>query len=108
MPKNLRKELVQHITKNLLDIQMLRLIRTQPMWGYRIKQQVETNFHIKLRHGALYPLLNTLERKGFLASQKHQEGGRTRKVYTITRKGKKFIQTYESIIREQLECVDIR
>ena len=32
------KEIVRRVTKNLLDIQMLRLIQTQPMWGYKIKK----------------------------------------------------------------------
>jgi len=96
------------MTKNLLDIQILRLIQTQPMWGYRIKKQVEQKFNVKLRHGALYPLLNSLEKKGFLTSQKQKHGGRTRKVYTITRKGTQYLNVYNSILKEQLEGLDIK
>jgi PadR family transcriptional regulator PadR len=98
-----RKELVQRITRNLLDIQLLRLVQVQPLWGYRIKKKVETDFQVKLRHGALYPMLNSLEKRGFLTSQKQQQGGRARKVYTITKKGRKFLQAYHKILREQLE-----
>ena len=108
MSETFRKEIVQHITRSLLDIQILRLIQTQPMWGYRIKKQVEAKFDVKLRHGALYPLLNTLEQKGFLTSEKQQHGGRTRKVYTITRKGMQYLEAYNSILKEQLECCDIK
>ena len=107
LTENLRREIVQRIIKNLLDIQILRLIQTQPMWGYKIKKQVETEFGVKLRHGALYPLLNTLEQKGFLKSQKQQQRGRTRKVYTITKKGKQYIETYASILKEQIECKNL-
>ena len=96
-------ELVQRITKNLLDVQILRLIDTQPMWGYMIKKQAEAKFNVKLRHGALYPLLNALERRGFLISHKQQQGGRTRKVYTITPKGEEYIGTYNKILREQTQ-----
>ena len=103
MTENFQKEIVQRITKNLLDIQILRLINTEPMWGYKIKKEVETRFDVKLRHGALYPLLNSLEKKGFLKSQKQQQGGRTRKVYTITKKGKKYIETYHNILKEQMQ-----
>ena len=98
-----RKELVQRITRNLLDIQLLRLVQAQPLWGYRIKKKVETDFQVKLRHGALYPMLNSLEKRGFLTSQKQQQGGRARKVYTITKNGRKFLQAYYSILKEQLE-----
>ena len=104
MAETYREELVQRITKNLLDIQLLRLIQAQPsIWGYRIKKKVEADFKVKLRHGALYPMLNSLERRGFLSSQKQQQGGRARKVYTITKEGKQYLQSYYSILKEQLE-----
>jgi len=108
MTENFRKEIVQRITRNLLDIQILRLVQTQPMWGYKIKKQAETKFDVKLRHGALYPLLNALEQKGFLTSQKQQQGGRTRKVYTITREGKQYVKTYHDIMKEQIQKQDIK
>lgn len=107
MVETFRKEIVRRMTKNLPDIQILRLIQTQPMWGYKIKKQVEAIFGVKLRHGALYPLLNALEQKGFLTSEKQRHGGRTRRVYTITRKGKQYIEAYNSTLKEQLEGLDI-
>jgi PadR family transcriptional regulator PadR len=103
-----KKEIVQRITRNLLDIQILRLIQAKPMWGYKIKKQAETNFDVRLRHGALYPLLNSLEKNGFLTSERQPQGGRTRKVYTITAKGKQYLETYNSILQEQLQDHDIK
>jgi len=97
-----KKEIVQHIIRNLLDIQLLRIIQVQPTWGYHIKKQVEADFSIKLRHGALYPALNALERKGFLESTTQQKGRRVRKVYAITENGKAYLQVYCSILRAQL------
>jgi len=102
LTEDFRKEIVQRITKNLLDIQILKLIAREPMWGYKIKKQVEAEFGIKLRHGALYPLLNALEQKGFLTSQKQQQGGRTRKVYAIAKSGKEYIETYDNVLKEQI------
>jgi len=98
-----RKELVQRITKNLLDIQLLRMLQAQPLWGYRIKKKVETDLDIRLRHGALYPALNLLEKRGFVASERQQHGGRARKVYTITEDGRKYLQSYYDIIKEHIE-----
>jgi DNA-binding PadR family transcriptional regulator len=102
-----KEEIVQRITRNLLDIQILRLIQTQPMWGYMIKKQAETRFGVKLRHGALYPLLNSLEKESFLTSEKQSKGGRTRKVYTITRKGEEYVKTYNAILEEQIHRRDL-
>jgi PadR family transcriptional regulator, regulatory protein PadR len=79
------------------------MVKAEPLWGYKIKKQVEANFNIKLRHGALYPALNSLERKGFLESQKQQKDGRARKVYSLTEHGKEYLQIYYSVLKEQIE-----
>ena len=106
MTEEYRKEIVQRLTKNLLDVQLLRLVAAQPMWGYKIKKTVESDLGIKLRHGALYPMLNQLEKEGFLTSVRQQEGGRARKVYTLTPKGKEYIRSYYSVLRDQLKSKD--
>jgi len=108
MAETYRKELVQRMIKNMLNIQLLRMVQAQPLWGYMIKKKVEKNFQIKLRHGALYPMLNRLERKGFLTSKKQTQKGRARKVYTITTNGKQYLQNYYDILKEQLEGKDLK
>jgi DNA-binding PadR family transcriptional regulator len=108
LTEDFKKEIVQRIVRNLLDIQILRLIRTQPMWGYKIKKQVEARFSVKVRHGALYPMLNALEGKGFLTSRRQRHGGRTRKVYRLTRRGREYIEMYEGVLKEQIECIDVK
>ncbi len=102
MSETYKKEIVQHIIRNLLDLQLLRIVQAQPTWGYNIKKQVEADFNIKLRHGSLYPALNTLEKRGFLESKKQQKDGRSRKIYTITENGKAYLQTYYEILQGQL------
>ena len=103
-----RTELEQRIIKNLLDVQLLRMVQIQPLWGYKIKKNVEANFNMKLRHGALYPMLNKLERKGFLISERQTKGGRSRKVYNITKKGEEYLQSYYSILKNQLKDEDLK
>jgi DNA-binding PadR family transcriptional regulator len=102
MSETYKKEIVQHIIRNLLDIQLLRIIHAQPTWGYQIKKQVETLFNVKLRHGALYPTLKALETRGFLVCKKQPKSGRSRKVYVITKDGEDYLQTYRNIIKELL------
>lgn len=106
MSETYKKQIVQHIIRNLLDIQLLRIIQAEPTWGYKIKKQVETDFQIKIRHGALYPTLNSLEEKGFVESKKQQKDGRARKVYTITSDGQTYLRTYYSILQGQLDSGD--
>src|SRR5208283_5960438 len=108
MCEKYRKEIVQHIIRNLLDMQLLRIVQAQPTWGYNIKKQVEADFSIKLRHSALYPALNSLEQRGFLESKKQQKDGRSRKVYAITENGKTYLQTYYSILQGKLGSENIK
>lgn len=107
MTEKHKEELVERIIKNLLDVQLLRMVQAQPLWGYKLKKKVEANFNVKLRHGALYPMLNRLEKKGFLTSQRQTKGGRARKVYTITKNGKTYLQSYYSILKDQLKDEDL-
>jgi len=102
MTQGLKKEIVQHIFRNLLDIMVLKLVRADPMWGYKMIKIVEKKYGIKLRHGALYPLLNNLERKGFLRSKKETKRGRVRKIYEITSKGIQLMDAYNEFLREQI------
>ena len=77
------------------------------MWGYKIIKKTEKLFGIKLRHGALYPLLNTLETEGYVKSEKTTKRGRVRKVYKITQKGTELIGAYHEVLKDQLEKLDI-
>ncbi|TET56015.1 PadR family transcriptional regulator [Candidatus Bathyarchaeota archaeon] len=102
MTQGFKKEIVRHIFRNLLDIMVLKLVRADPMWGYKMIKIVEEKYGIKLRHGALYPLLNNLERKGFLRSKKETKRGRVRKIYEITSKGIQLMDAYNEFLREQI------
>jgi DNA-binding PadR family transcriptional regulator len=78
------------------------------MWGYKIKKQAETKFGVRLGHGTLYPLLNALEKDGFLIGQKHRQGGRTTKVYSLTKKGEEYVEAYNRVLKEQIRGQDIK
>jgi PadR family transcriptional regulator PadR len=103
-----KKQIVQRITRNFLDILVLRLIQAEPMWGYKIIKKTRRLFGIKLRHGALYPLLNSLEAEGYARSEKTTKEGRVRKVYHITPKGTQLINAYHEFLKEQLKGLDIK
>ena len=108
MSEHFRKQIVQRMSRNFLDILILRLIREEPMWGYKIIKKIERRFGVKIRHGALYPLLNSLEAKGYVRSKKSTKGGRVRKVYEITSKGIQLVDAYYDFLKEQLQKLDIK
>jgi PadR family transcriptional regulator PadR len=87
---------------------VLKLVLAEPMWGYRILRYVEEEYGVSIRHGALYPLLNGLEKKGFLRSRKEAKGGRVRKVYEITSRGIQLLDAYSEVLQEQMQKQDIK
>ena len=94
-------EIKRRFVKDFLDILILQLVQTQPTWGYNIIKKTEAKYGVKLRHGALYPMLNSLEARGLVTSKKELEKGRVRKTYKITPEGKKILQTYYNFLKEQ-------
>jgi DNA-binding PadR family transcriptional regulator len=103
MTSDFKRQIVQRLTRDMLDLQLLRLISAEPTWGYRIKKSVEADLDIKLRHGALYPALNAMEQEGLVASKRHQQSGRSRKIYSLTSKGKEYLNAYYAVLTEQLK-----
>ncbi|MCK4478030.1 PadR family transcriptional regulator [Candidatus Bathyarchaeota archaeon] len=108
MSESFKKGIVRRIFRSFLDVMVLRLVQIESMWGYKIIKCVEEQHEITLRHGALYPLLNNLEKKGFLRSRKEAKGGRVRKVYEITSKGIQLVEAYNEFLKEQIQKQDSR
>ena len=107
MTENPKEQIIQRITRDFLDILVLRLILAEPMWGYKIIKKTEKLFGIKLRHGALYPLLNALEDNNYIKSKQISKGGRVRKIYKITLKGRILVDAYYDCLKDQIKKRDI-
>lgn len=85
----LDKSLVSGSTSMLV----LRLLSEKDMYGYEIIDTLDqrSNNVFQLKAGTLYPLLHSLENQSFLKSYEKQAGGRTRKYYSITKGGEKYL-----------------
>jgi PadR family transcriptional regulator PadR len=99
----LMDKLRHRFAKGFLDLLILQLIETKPTWGYDIIKKTETTYKLKLRHGALYPMLNKLQAKGLVKCRKELQKGRVRKIYKITPEGTKLLQSYHNFVREQTQ-----
>ena len=69
---------------------VLRLLEEKDMYGYEITDTLKnrSNHAFDLKAGSLYPLLHTLERKGFVNSYEDESSGKVRKYYKITTVGR--------------------
>ena len=73
---------------------ILRLLSDGDMYGYEmidtLRKRSQNVFELKA--GTLYPLLHGLEEKGLLRVYEKDHGGKTRKYYSITKEGKKYLK----------------
>ena len=70
---------------------LLKLLAEKDMYGYEmievLRQRSQNVFELKA--GTLYPLLHSMEEKGFLESYEQEAVGKVRKYYHLTKSGKK-------------------
>lgn len=78
------------IISGSLTMLLLKLLSEKDMYGYEmietLRQKSQNVFELKA--GTLYPLLHSMEEKGFLTVYEQAVLGKTRKYYSITEKGR--------------------
>jgi len=86
---------IQNLTKHCNESLILAILFKDKRHGYQLALEIEekSQSQFKFNHGTLYPILHKLEKEGLIKGTWKQEGPkRKRKYYSITAKGKKYIQ----------------
>ncbi len=95
---NSQKEVSTKLMKGLLDLIILQFLNTQPMHGYQIITKIRKNFGVYFGPSTIYPLLTTLEKKGYVKSDWNMDFERPRKIYSLTSNGQGMLNfTEESL-----------
>ena len=81
------KRVQTKLMKGLLDLIILNLLKSKPMHGYQIISCIRKNFGVYFGPSTIYPLLNSLEEKGYIKSEWDLSRDRPRKVYNLTAEG---------------------
>lgn len=94
--------------KGHLDLLLLAAVQHEPAHGYAIAETLRThsNGAFDLAEGTLYPALHRLERAGLLASRWSEVGGRRRRVYQLTQKGRRALAERQDEWRDFARAVD--
>ena len=92
---NNSKEVQVKLLKGLLDLIVLQFLNTQPIHGYQIITKIRKNFGVYFGPSTIYPLLNTLEKKGYVKSEWDMHNERPRKVYQLTTEGQNLLNFTE-------------
>jgi len=85
---NNQKQVQTKLTKGLLDIIILQNVGRESMHGYQLITKIRKDYGISFGPSTVYPLLLTLEKKGFLKSSWQMNTERPRKIYELTEDGR--------------------
>jgi DNA-binding PadR family transcriptional regulator len=94
---------VDIVPKGLLRPLVLRLLSERPMHGFELMEQIFERTGGMWRPGpaAIYPALEWLESNGYIKSDSQENRPeKTRKQYSITKKGTTALSDYEKSAKE--------
>jgi transcriptional regulator len=79
--------------KGHLDALVLAVLADEPLHGYAVIEALRrrSDGAFELAEGTLYPVLHRLEADGLLASSWSEAAGRRRRVYRLTRNGRRAL-----------------
>ncbi len=96
MASNYQKEIQTKLTKGLLDMIVLQYLDQEPMHGYQIITKIRKGFGVYFGPSTVYPLLGSLEKKGYIKSAWNLDCDRPKKVFSLTKDGETILNFTES------------
>ena len=82
------------LKRGLLDICVLAAIKNQASYGYQIIKDLKP--YVELSESTLYTILKRLEAANMLTVRTAEHGGRLRKYYYITDRGRMRMQEFRA------------
>jgi PadR family transcriptional regulator, regulatory protein PadR len=94
--------------KGHLDGMILAVVGEAPVHGYAVIEELKrrSSGALDLPEGTIYPALHRLEAEGLLASAWANGGGRRRRVYRLTRRGRTALGEHRVEWRRFVHAVD--
>jgi len=84
------------LLQGTLDMLILKIAALGPIHGYAISQRMQQMSRdvLQVQQGSLYPALHRLEKRGWLRAEwRESETGRDAKFYSLTKAGRKQLET---------------
>ena len=89
---------------------IMKLLDGQDMYGYQMIEELRrrSDQTFELKAGTLYPLLHSLEEKGYITSyQDDADAARPRKYYHLTKSGREQLHEKQEEWRRYSHAVDL-
>ena len=88
------ERLKNKITKEVLWLYTLRLLKERPMYAYELKERIREAFNFEPATVSSYVVLYKLEKDGYVTAewQESETGKPSRKYYRLTPEGEKLFE----------------
>ncbi|NJE75399.1 PadR family transcriptional regulator [Thermococcus sp. ES12] len=88
------ERLKNKITKEVLWLYILRLLKERPMYAYELKERIREAFNFEPATVSSYVVLYKLEKEGYVTAewQESETGKPSRKYYRLTPEGEKLFK----------------
>ncbi len=99
------ERLKNKITKEVLWIYILRLLKERPMYAYELKNKIMESFDFEPATVSSYVVLYKLEKEGYVTAewQESETGKPARKYYRLTPKGEKLLEEGLAFLEEMVK-----
>lgn len=86
---------------------ILRLLEGRDMYGYEMIENLREKSQdvFQLKAGTLYPLLHSMESRGYVKSYEKEAKGKVRKYYSLTKEGNKHLNEKKEEWQEYTKAV---
>ncbi|ASA76978.1 MULTISPECIES: PadR family transcriptional regulator [Thermococcus] len=98
------ERLKNKITKEVLWLYILRLLKERPMYAYELKERIREAFNFEPATVSSYVVLYKLEKDGYVTAewQESETGKPSRKYYRLTPEGEKLFEEGIAFLEDML------
>ncbi|ASI98182.1 PadR family transcriptional regulator [Thermococcus celer] len=98
------ERLKNKITKEVLWLYILRLLKERPMYAYELKERIKEAFDFEPATVSSYVVLYKLEKEGYVTAewQESETGKPSRKYYRLTPEGEKLFEEGVAFLENML------
>lgn len=85
------------LLKGVLTGCILQLLTQEELYGYTLNERLADNGFSEISNGTIYPLLLSMEKKGWITGQmRESESGPKRKYYSVTPDGQAALRHFKT------------
>ena len=85
------------LLKGVLTGCILQLLTQEELYGYTLSERLADNGFSEISNGTIYPLLLSMEKKGWITGQmRESESGPKRKYYSVTPDGQAALRHFKN------------